>query len=278
MNIDASVRNALDKNLNVYFIATADKDMNVDKRTVVPANPGCDCYSVAKAYTALGVGICYDRGLLSPDTKAVDVLGKHITYDVDIKWRDVTVDHLLRHRSGVKNCLLDIDALDASEFDTSDYLKIIFSQKLEETPGEYFRYTDDVFYLLSRIVAEVSGQILTDLLRKPLMETMRFKEFAWSVCPQGYALGGTGLYLRTEDMVKLGALYLCGGDWNGVRIVSEDWVNKSVERCYGFDSNENGLMVKGGMRGQILGIDFNSGVAFAYNGYGSYKLKDVIVD
>lgn len=278
MNIDASVQNALDKKLNVYFIATADKNMNIVKRDVVPANPGCDCYSVAKAYTALGVGICCDRGLLSPDTKITDVLHKYLPLDIDNKWHEVTVDHLLRHRSGIKNCLLDIDDLDSSQFDTADYLKIVFSQNVEETPGEYFRYTDDVFYLLSRAVAEVSGKNLTDLLRQPLLETMRFKEFAWSVCPHGYAMGGTGLYLRTEDMVKLGALYLRGGDWNGTRIVSEDWIKKSVDRCYGFDSNENGLVLKGGMRGQILGIDFNNYIAFAYHGFGKYKMTDIIVD
>ncbi len=278
MNIDASVQNALDKKLNVYFIATGDKNMNIVKRDIVPANPGCDCYSVAKAYTALGVGICYDRGLISTDTIITDVLHKYLPCNIDKKWNEVTVDHLLRHRSGIKNCLLDIDDLDASQFDTDDYLKIVFSQNVEETPGEYFRYTDDVFYLLSRIVAEVSGQNLTDLLRKPLMKTMRFKEFAWSVCPHGYAMGGTGLYLRTEDMVKLGTLYLRGGDWNGSRIVSEDWVNMSVDRCYGFDSNENGLVLKGGMRGQILGIDFNNNIAFAYHGYGKYKMTDFIVE
>ena len=193
MNIDVCVKNALDKKLNVYFIATADKQTHVDVRAVVPANPGCNCYSVAKAYTALGVGICYDRGLLAPDTTVGEVLGKYFTPAVDEKWRDVTVDRLLRHRSGVKDCLLDIDVLDASKFDTTDYLQIVMSQKIADASGEYFRYTDDVYYLLSRIICEASGQNLTDLLRRPLMEIMKFKELAWSVCPRGYALGGTGL-------------------------------------------------------------------------------------
>ena len=166
MNIDVCVKNALDKKLNVYFIATADKQTHVDVRAVVPANPGCNCYSVAKAYTALGVGICYDRGLLALDTTVGKVLGKYFTPAVDEKWRDVTVDRLLRHRSGVKDCLLDIDVLDASKFDTTDYLQIVLSQEIADASGEYFRYTDDVYYLLSRIICEASGQNLTDLLRR----------------------------------------------------------------------------------------------------------------
>ena len=86
------------------------------------------------------------------------------------------------------------------------------------------------------------------------------------------------MYLRTEDMVKLGALYLRGGDWNGTRVVSEEWVRLSVENCYGFDSNNNGLVVKGGMRGQVLAIDFNNEIAYAYHGFGSYNMADVIID
>ena len=35
------------------------------------------------------------------------------------------------------------------------------------------------------------------------MDKMKFKEFAWSRCPYGYSMGATGLYIRTEDMVKL---------------------------------------------------------------------------
>ena len=54
---------------------------------------------------------------------------------------------------------------------------------------------------------------------------MRFKEFAWSRCPFGYSIGATGLYLRTEDVVKLGILYLNKGMWKEERIISEACVN-----------------------------------------------------
>lgn len=263
---------------NVYFVAESDKLGAIEKTTINPANPLCQCYSVSKAYTALAVGICADRGLLSPGTKITRVLRDFIPRCYDPCWDKVTIDDLLRHRSGLMRGVLDIDSLDASKFGTTDYLARVFAEPILGGTGVTFRYTDDVFYLLSRAVAAVSGVETSALLRGPLMETMKFKEYAWSVCPQGYAMGGTGLCLRTEDEVKLGALYLNGGKWRSERIVSESWIKKSIERLYGFDFFRDGVLFKGGMRGQGLLVDFRKHLAVSYNGYGDYSLSDVIPD
>lgn len=53
-----------------------------------------------------------------------DVLRKDFPFGYDKKWDNVTVDDLLRHRSGLTRGVLDIDVLDASGFDP-DYLKIV---------------------------------------------------------------------------------------------------------------------------------------------------------
>ena len=100
---------------NVYFVAEGDERGNILKTTINPANPLCQCYSVSKAYTALAVGICSDRGLLSPETKITRVLRDFLPRDYDPKWDQVTIDNLLRHRSGLMRGVLDIDSLDATE-------------------------------------------------------------------------------------------------------------------------------------------------------------------
>ena len=53
-------------------------------------------------------------------------------------------------------------------------------------------------------------------------------------CPKGYSIGATGLYLRTEDMVKLGILYLNKGMWKETRVLSEEWVDMVISNEYEF--------------------------------------------
>ncbi len=44
----------------------------------------------------------------------------------------------------------------------------------------------------------------------------------WETSPEGNFVGGSGLKLRTEDIAKLGQLYLQKGIWAGKRLIPED--------------------------------------------------------
>ena len=46
---------ALDKKLNTYFISVGDTNYNIEIEEIVPANPTCNCYSVAKAFTVTAI-------------------------------------------------------------------------------------------------------------------------------------------------------------------------------------------------------------------------------
>jgi CubicO group peptidase (beta-lactamase class C family) len=52
--------------------------------------------------------------------------------------------------------------------------------------------------------------------------------FAWSVDPQGYQLGYRNIKITAADMVKLGELYLNGGQWQGAQLVPAAWVAEST--------------------------------------------------
>lgn len=258
--------------LNVYFIAEGDRDGAVRVEECVPANPCCNCYSIAKLFTVTALGILYDRGLLSPETRLTDILPLR---PADERLGSVTLDQLLTHRAGL-GITLDIDCEDASSF-PRDYARLIFDTPLAYAPGTARKYTDAAFYLLARAAKALCGEDPAGLLRAPLMDVMRFSEFAWSVCPLGCCMGATGLYLRTADMVKLGILYLRGGDWFGTRIVSEEWVDLVFRRGYELAPLGNGWFGKGGMHGQMLAISPQRALAAAWHGYGAHGARKVFL-
>lgn len=252
--------------LNTFFVAEGDKNYNITKQTVVPANPCCNCYSVAKAFTVTAIGMLYDQGLITPQSRMADILAPYLPEHMDERWRRVTVHDLMLHKVGFNGGKLDIDVEDASLF-PEDYLGELLSSPLPIEPGTTEQYTDAAFYILSRIVAQVSKKDLVDFLRPALMNTMKFKELAWSTCPLGYSMGATGLYIRTEDMVKLGILYLNDGMWQGTRIISKEWVDMVLSNGYEFKSIGDGWYGKGGMCGQLLLFNPAKEIAVACHSY-----------
>ena len=226
----------------------------------------------------MGVGLLYDKGLLTTDMLIVDVLKKYLPRDLDEKWNKVTIHDVLLHKVGFGCGMLDIDCEDASLYPSCDYLEMVLKTQLVYEPGTVFQYTDAAYYLLSRVIYELSGKDLDDLLRPILMEKMKFKEYAWSKCPYGYSMGATGLYLRTEDMIKLGILYLNNGVWKDERIISEKWINLVLANRYEFTYIKDGWYGKGGMRGQLLMFNREKNKAIAFHSFENKIPYDVFFD
>ncbi len=208
-------------------------------------------YSISKMFTVTAVGILCDRGLLSVDNTVTEILGDECPEGYEPYWDKTTIDMIMRHMVGFPGGF-DTDVMDASQYD-SDYLKEIMLKKWICPPDTERHYEDAVYYVLSRIVNRVSGKTLFNFCWENIFLPLKFKEAAWSCCPKGHAIGATGLYIRCEDMIKLGAVYLNGGEYMGQRIVSEKWVQKVLERTYEFMPNGiKDSYNKGGLYGQEL--------------------------
>ncbi|MBR5752408.1 MAG: beta-lactamase family protein [Clostridia bacterium] len=216
-------------------------------------SPCQDVYSVAKTFTMTAIGMLYDRGLLRMDDKICDILKDELPASgMDPRWFDSTVEMALTHRLGLPAGFLDIDVSPSSEF-TDDFLKYMLTYPLAYEPDTEDRYSDGAYYLLSRIAEKKSGMALEDFLWRGMFFRMGFQELAWSHCPRGHAMGATGLYVHSADMVKLGMLYLDGGVYRGERFLSREWTDMAVSRCYALaPCGPNGAYGKGGMYGQEL--------------------------
>lgn len=257
-----------EKGMNFYDLAVM-TDEGIESCKLQPCNHCNDSYSITKAFTMTAIGLLVDRGMLHVEDRVVDLLKDYVPEDIDPKWELVTVEHALRHRMGNAAEFMDIDNYDANEFGTKDYLSFVFRQPLSYTPGSTYVYNDAGFYLLGRIVHAVSGETMDRFLMKNLLIFMDFSEIAWSTCPYGHPIAGTGLYVRARDMVKLAWLCLNGGVYEGKRLLSEEWVNQVIDRQYVLIpiKQDSFIVGKDGMNGQMICFSEKNRVAVAWHSY-----------
>lgn len=275
--INELAEKAKEYGLNIYSIAVMDGD-GIRTVQLQPANRCNNSYSVAKAFTMTAIGMLWDKKALRVEDKIYDIFSGEFPDGFDPEWKNVTVDHLLRHRAGFDCGFLDIDVEDISEYKTDDFLDIVLSHPLPRPAGSHYAYSDAAFYLLSRVVSKLSGQSLTDFMRPVLFGALGYQELAWSTCPRGYSMGATGLYISSADMAKLGYVYANDGEYNGKTVVSGDWVKLSLENGYEFGRyKDTGVYAKGGMNGQMLCFSVNKHAACAWHGYEPEKDAGVLL-
>lgn len=264
------------KKANMYAVAEY-CDGALETVQIHKANPCQDTYSVAKVFVVTAIGLLVDRGLLSTEEIVTEILSGECPADYQPIWDHVTVDMLLLHKVPLPKYYLDIDSSDTAAFG-EDYLAYVLRTATVTDPAKLVPcYTDAAYYLLSRIVEKRSGMGTDNFLWKHLFYPMGCREAAWSHCPMGHVMGATGLYIRVEDVAKLGAIYLNGGVWQGKRILSEEWVDLVFRKGYELKPQLNGF-AKGGMRGQLLLVVPSRKQVIAYLGCENYSFEQFLSD
>ena len=174
-------------------------------------------YSLTKTFTATAVGFAVAEGLLTLDDRVVTLLPQHAPVAPDERLARMTVRHLLTMSGGHDPEPTVIDT-------PGDWVATFLATPLVHEPGERFVYNTPGTYVLSAIVQQVTGQHLLDYLTPRLLEPLGIAGATTEVSPQGVDLGGVGMSIRTEDVAKLGLLYLQDGMWRGHRVLPDGWV------------------------------------------------------
>ena len=206
----------------------------VSSKKLIRSNEPYPCYSVSKSTTALALGFAYDRGCFDPADRLCDHLGEYFDDTIDPRWREVTIDHLLHHKTG--NDVGDEPDKGLTDFDdgegawgAEDNLKRVLSTPIIHSPGEVFKYSDANYYVLARLAEKYLGCDLNLYLARNLFGPLGFFDYSWTRDRGGHVMGGTGLALRTEDFARLGWLWLNKGEYDGVRYISEKWFDMALD-------------------------------------------------
>lgn len=180
-------------------------------------------HSMAKSITALAIGMLIDEGRLSLDEKLSEIFSKH-AFSVDfVRQKDITVRHLLTMTAGVT-----FNELGSVTY--TDWVEGFFSAGVRFTPGTKFMYNSMNSYMLSAIVREKTGEDMFDYLKERLFAPMGITEVFWEKCPKGITKGGWGLYMKTEDLLKFGKLFLDHGAWKGKHLISAVRIHEIIEK------------------------------------------------
>jgi CubicO group peptidase (beta-lactamase class C family) len=206
-------------------------------------------YSMCKSIVGMAIGILIDEEKLTLDTRLTDILKGPL----NLFKKPITVRQLLNMTSGAE--FNEVGAISGN-----DWRKSFLESALKFEPGSKFEYNSMNTYMLSAIVTELTGVSLFDFCKERIFDPMGIKRVFWESCPQSITKGGWGLFMRAEDMAKLGQLYLQKGQWNGRQIVPESWVTESTtwQVETGKDDNKH--------YGYQLWINDDRPGSFAYNG------------
>ncbi len=176
-------------------------------------------HSMSKTLTGMAVGILISEGKLSLNTRLIDIFPEY-RY-ADKRFEDITVHHLLCMSTGVGFSELASVADD-------EWSKTFFDSHLSFAPGTYFAYNSMNTYMLAKIVVRITGITLTAFMTERFFKPLGIQNFFLEVGPEGVEKGGWGIYLSAESWAKLGVMMLCGGVFEGKRILPKSWVEKST--------------------------------------------------
>ena len=183
-------------------------------------------FSLSKSYTGILTGIAVDDGIISLSDSPVGILCPELKGQ-DERLDRMTLGDLLIMASGHAHAYLSI--YQRHKITEKDWVRYFLSKPMAFEPGTVFRYDTGCTYVIGAMLSRVTGQRLNDFAMERLFRPLGMTEKPrWDECPMGNALGGTGLYLKTRDILDLGQLCLDGGVRDGKRIVSEEWIREST--------------------------------------------------
>ncbi len=192
-------------------------------------------YSLSKSFTSTAIGLAVEEGLLSLDDTVLSYFPDETPEPPSDNLKAMRIRDLLAMNSGHEHDTVNRIQNAKGKSWVQAYLEL----PVEFKPGTHFVYNSGASFMLSAILQTVTGKTVLGYLQPRLFEPLGIEHATWESNAQGINFGGWGLKVKTEDIAKLGQLYLQNGMWNGERILTEEWVKAGTSKQTSNGSNPN---------------------------------------
>lgn len=207
-----------------------------------------DTRSAAKSLTATLFGAAIKAGVpVDASSHVYSVMNNGVfPQGIEPRKKALTLESLLTMSSGLDCDDSDPDSpgneqtlLDQTE--ERDYYRYTLALKMIRNPGEKAVYCSVQANLVGGALARAARQPLTSLFQNLLAAPLDIKRYYLPLTPAGDAYMGGGVRFLPRDFMKLGQLHLNGGTWNGRKVLTPEWTQRSTshlinlgERKYGY--------------------------------------------
>ena len=196
-------------------------------------------FSATKSYLSTVAGLASDDGLISVNDRVAGYVtdgtfsGPHNS--------QITWEHLLNQSSDWSGTLFGVP--DWADRPPRTGTPDDWQRRELLEPGTAYEYNDVRVNLLAYSLLQVCRRPLPVILKERIMDpigastTWRWNGYdnSWVTIDgqmiqsvSGGAHFGGGLIISTLDHARFGLLFLRNGEWNGKRLISEDWIKKAT--------------------------------------------------
>jgi CubicO group peptidase (beta-lactamase class C family) len=190
-------------------------------------------FSAAKSFVSTLIGIAIDEGLIgSVDDRLTRYLPELTARDP--RFREITLRDLLTMSSGIRYREGGFPSLgdDTHTYYGVDLRDVALNRvRIESPPGIAWQYNNYHPLLLGLVLERVTGTSVSDYMATKLWQPLGAEaDASWSLDSErsGFEKLESGVNARAVDYARFGLLFLHGGEWNGRRIVSEDWMRAAT--------------------------------------------------
>ena len=183
--------------------------------------------SGTKIFTALGIGILVDQGLVSLDT-TIREIDQAYTNFVD---EGATIQHLLTHTSGIYDYYDEEIEQDFEHFSVeipwceletpSDYFPLFKDQRMKCPSGSRYSYSNGGYVFLGMLIEKLTGSLYRDFIREHILIPANMHNsgfYAFNDLPENTAYG----YLEDRTTTNIYNLPLRGGGDGGMYTTTDD--------------------------------------------------------